>query len=183
MKAYKGTQPDLYCPLGKNKCPGLLEAIETHTAGSEDSLIAHLVHTRPGYWNYATAHHSATFASAGVHSVRAFANWHVTNNKWGCLGYHIVVERDGLLATGFLFDQASFGIHVRNHNGHNIGICFAGNLQTQCLSVQQAAALRNLRMALIAYIPDIKLKTHRDWMATTCPGAHFPYSNWTRWGG
>lgn len=183
MKAYKAAQPDLYCPLGKGKCPGFLEQLETHPVGSEDFLISHLVHARPGYWKYATAHHSATFASAGVHYARSFANWHVSNNKWGCLGYHIVVERDGLLTTGFVFDQASFGIHVGKHNGHNIGICFAGNLETQHLSAAQYIALRNLRVALIAYIPDVALKTHKDWLSTTCPGARFPYSTWTRWGG
>ena len=67
------------------------------------------------------------------------------------------------------------GAHVLNHNSHTLGVCCEGDYDAE--TAMPEAQLRALRAA-IAYLKDLypgaAVRCHRDYMATACPGKHFP---------
>lgn len=100
-----------------------------------------------------TVHHAA-MSVAGVRdyasSVRGIHSYHTVTQKWGDIGYHLLIDPNGEVyqgrETGFasqaVFQPGSLlarpqvvnGGHVFNANTGNIGICLLGNLDTSAPS-------------------------------------------------
>lgn len=93
-----------------------------------------------------TVHHSASPASGdGAAAVRAVYRSHTLSRRWGDIGYHLLIDPEGVLYAGRYTgdgDAAVFadepddedeaprcvtGGHVRHYNPGNIGICLLGN--------------------------------------------------------
>jgi N-acetylmuramoyl-L-alanine amidase len=92
-----------------------------------------------------TVHHSATPAGEdGAAAVRAVYRSHTLRRRWGDIGYHLLIDPEGVLYAGRYTgdgDAAVFaeepdgdepprcvtGGHVRHYNPGNIGICLLGN--------------------------------------------------------
>lgn len=109
------------------------------------------------------------------HRVRGF-----TLSKLGFYGgYHILIEKDGTVVR-FRNDN-EIGCHTFNFNKNTLGICLAGNFETETpLPNQQIAFHRQLKQWLELY--NIKLeniKPHRFYRATACPGKKL-YDTWAQ---
>ena len=53
-------------------------------------------------------------------------SWHVKGNGWSDIGYHFVIELDGVVKTGRPLHRA--GAHTKGHNATSIGICYVGGI-------------------------------------------------------
>ena len=101
------------------------------------------------------------------------------------IGYHYLVYRNGVIATGR--DVAEIGAHVQGYNQKSIGICLIG---TDRFTAAQWDGLKALVSRLQVQYPDSRVVGHRDlspdqdangivekfeWLKT-CPG--FDVADW-----
>lgn len=61
--------------------------------------------------------------SAKVAEIR---RWHTQDRGWSDIGYHLVIDRDGTVATGR--PMGKIGAHVSGHNPGSIGVCLIGGM-------------------------------------------------------
>lgn len=112
-------------------------------------------------------------AAAQSCSAQDIDRWH-KGNGWSGIGYHFFVRTNGQIYRGRPEDVV--GAHATNYNSKSIGICFEGDFTKENMTQTQLEAGK----ALIAYLKDkykiSNVKAHRDLMATSCPGASFPFN-------
>ena len=77
------------------------------------NLVEHLV-----------IHCSATKPTMNI-GKREIDQWH-RQRGWLCIGYHLVITRDGSLQFGRPIGKQ--GAHVKGHNNNSIGICMVGGV-------------------------------------------------------
>lgn len=93
------------------------------------------------------------------------------------IGYNWFIRRDGTLEEGRA--EGTLGAHVRGHNDHTIGICFAGGLEKSTgpnVGVWNPTAAQEATM--VQLIHDIQKRWptvkrvcgHKDFVPTECPG-------------
>lgn len=58
-------------------------------------------------------------------TVAEIDRWHRARG-FKCIGYHLVVYRDGTVAEGR--PVAMEGAHCKGHNAHSIGVCYVGGV-------------------------------------------------------
>lgn len=99
------------------------------------------------------------------------------------IGYHLVVDLDGMVYTGR--SLAEVGAHVAGHNASSIGICLVGGAEPQArYTRQQWQSLARLHGMFARSLPRAQWVGHRDLLpedaqgrtAKTCPG--FEVRNW-----
>jgi N-acetylmuramoyl-L-alanine amidase len=111
------------------------------------------------------------------------------NARLGSIGYHYVVDLDGMLWTGRHLDEV--GAHVLGHNANSIGICLVGGKEREAAYTNaQWVVLAQLVEQLQAAIAGTRVVGHRDlspdangdgrlqsfeWLKT-CPG--FDVAQW-----
>jgi len=101
-------------------------------------------------------HHSCT----DIGSVKAFRKYHVEVKKWEEIGYHFVIQKDGVVGSGR--DTRYIGSHAYGRNSISIGICMVGNFHNYEPTVEQIEASGNLYHALCRqYGKSLKVKFHR----------------------
>jgi N-acetyl-anhydromuramyl-L-alanine amidase AmpD len=101
----------------------------------------------------------------------------VSVRGWSDIGYHYLVQRDGVIRLGR--PEWRIGAHVRGHNKESIGIAVIGNFEETAIGMeveQQIHALRQLLLDLLLRYPPSVVKGHRQYAATLCPGGHL--SEW-----
>ena len=99
---------------------------------------------------------------------------HRDTNGWAGIGYHFYIRIDGSVYRGRPVDV--IGTHTANHNGDSIGVCFEGNYETtKDMPKAQYAAGVELLGYLRKLYPNAKIKKHKDYNATACPGKYFPF--------
>ena len=141
-----------------------------------------------------TIHHTATpndaLGSDWAARVRSIWRYHTISNGWGDIGYHYLIDPNGVIYSGRLNgvrDNGTMidGAHVFGYNRANIGISMMGTYS----NVAPTAAAQNALNSLIAWIAptyhitpnttayyaykNVTLNTivgHRDIGSTTCPG-------------
>lgn len=114
--------------------------------------------------------HHAAVATATVEQIDAMHK----ANGWSGIGYHFYVRKNGEVHRGR--PESTVGAHVTGHNSHTIGVCAEGNYETEtAMPAAQQAALRVLVAELRARYPGAAVKRHSDYMATACPGRHYPF--------
>ena len=99
------------------------------------------------------------------------------------IGYHYVIDRDGIIVAGRPVDE--IGAHVKGHNTGSIGICLIGghgsnenDRFTDHYTANQAVSLHNLIDRLRAEHPGIKqVRGHNEVAAKACPG--FNVARWS----
>lgn len=121
-----------------------------------------------GSTQYIIIHH----AGAKTASPDQIHSWHL-GNGWSGIGYHFVVRKDGSIFTGRPID--CIGAHTANYNSVSIGICFEGHFETEAMSDDQIAAGKELISYLKEKYPNAKVKKHKDFHSTDCPGKNFPF--------
>jgi len=125
--------------------------------------------------NRITIHHTATptndslSVTARLRQIQAF---HQDVNGWCDIGYQYLVSRDGRLWKGRGARQV--GAHVTNNNTGNVGISVIGTYTSTNPTEHQlnriAALVRGLHNEFNIPITSAKIKGHRNYGGTTCPG-------------
>lgn len=132
-------------------------------------IIVHCTATRPDWW-------AGKSTAAKVAEVK---RWHVQDRKWSDLGYHFLIDRDGVVMKGR--DIARDGAHVQGRNKGTIGVSLFGghgSAETDQFSdhftPQQDAALRNLIADLRKRFGNVPVTGHNQYAAKACPGFNVP---------
>jgi N-acetylmuramoyl-L-alanine amidase len=105
--------------------------------------------------------------------------WHMERG-WNDVGYHYFIKLDGTIQIGR--DLKTIGAHVKGHNRHSIGVCYAGGTiqgeSADTRTEEQEYSLGVLLTTLKRIFPFAKIVGHRDLAATGCPGfdAKYEYS-------
>jgi len=113
--------------------------------------------------------------------VAEIRRWHVDQNGWADIGYHWIIDRDGMLAPGR--PEATQGAHVRGHNADSIGICLLGGFGSNAddafvdhYTQAQERTLRDLLAEIAARYPGLTIHGHNEFAAKACPG--FRAADW-----
>ena len=119
--------------------------------------------------NLIVVHHSASSLDTTTEMIRV---WHVIDNGWSNIGYHAVIEKDGILHPGR--DITRVGAHARGANKGSLGICVVGNnlLPGRKWTGAQIATLGKTLEVWLMMFPGSKIAGHCDvgTTATACPG-------------
>lgn len=134
-------------------------------------------------------HHTGEAANStlpdlpGPEQVQAIYRMHTVTNGWGDIGYHYLIDTEGVIYEGRAGGHGVIGAHVYCANTGTIGIALIGNFQSKNPSEEQVKSLRRL-IASLAKEYDIDLTKnvlfhgkkqptvvgHRDIAPTACPG-------------
>ena len=134
----------------------------------------------PDYdWAYALTPRSLTthlilhHAAAVSETPEAIHAYHKSKG-WAGIAYHYYVRKDGTVYRGR--PENMRGGHTTNWNYCSIGICFEGNFETETMPEAQIKAGQELIDDIKARYPNIVIGRHKDFQATACPGANFPFN-------
>jgi len=155
----------------------------TNTASRTPTNVSHLV-----------VHHSAgnTTSSDFAAVVRSYWDFHANGRNWGDIGYHWLVDPNGVLYQGRAFNldgnKDIRGTHAGGFNTNSMGICVIGDY-TNIRPSEIAVATMNEVLAWKAdergidplgsslHTPSGNVQRHivghRDVTATACPGNRF----------
>lgn len=105
-------------------------------------------------------------------TVEEIDRWH-RQRGWSGIGYHYVVDLDGVVHDGRPVTR--IGAHCRGRNTHTIGVAYVGGLAANgrpydTRTHEQRIALRGLLQRLVKDFPAIvAISGHRDYAAKACP--------------
>ena len=112
-------------------------------------------------------------AAAGEASVTTIHNWHLQRG-WTGIGYNFYVRKDGSIYRGRPED--TIGAHTEGYNSRSIGICAEGNFEAEKMPEAQKQAIIELMRELKQKYPNVQIKRHKDFAATSCPGKNYPFN-------
>lgn len=134
-----------------------------------NEIIVHCSATRPEWM--------ATEKTAA--KVAEIRRWHMVDRGWRDIGYHFVIDRNGVVMAGRPLDQV--GAHVAGHNTGTIGVCLIGghgSAETDKFADHftpaQDSALRKLIADLIRQHGPMRISGHNQYAAKACPGFNVP---------
>jgi len=112
-------------------------------------------------------HHSAITPTVGAQRI---AEYHVNNLDWPGIGYHFVVDDQGIIYRTNPLETVSY--HAGNINRSGAGVCFLGNFTDD---VPTSAQLESGGKLVAWLVQELKLtndeiKGHKEFMNTQCPG-------------
>ncbi|MGB8362747.1 MAG: N-acetylmuramoyl-L-alanine amidase [Acidimicrobiia bacterium] len=121
-----------------------------------------------------TVHHAGTqTGTTGPAQFRGWQNWHMAGLGWPDIAYHLIIGIDGTVYEGR--DPAYRGDTATTYDttGHFL-VVVEGNFDTEVPTSAQIESLtRVLAWASEEYgVSPGTIAGHRDYAATTCPGAH-----------
>jgi hypothetical protein len=119
---------------------------------------------------YLVIHHSAVPPTVGPQRI---AQYHITRQDWPGIGYHFLVGADGTLYQGNALETVSH--HAANMNTASVGICFLGSFMKEVppqAQIQTGAHLTAWLMQELG-IPLDKVRGHKEFMDTACPGTQW----------
>lgn len=129
---------------------------------------------------YIAIHCAATKAGQDF-DVSDIRKWHVEQNKWADVGYHLVIKLDGTVQAGRPLD--AIGAHVKGYNAVSVGVCLIGGLDANgepadTFTEAQYNALEATLRFLRRYASNARIQGHRDFpgVAKACPS--FDVANW-----
>ena len=144
----------------------------THNGKIVDTIFVHCSATRPAWM-------ADKPLSEKVAEIR---RWHVEERKWKDVGYHWIIDRDGMVARGR--PENVVGSHVSGHNSGSIGICLIGGHGSnendpfeKNFTPEQDAVLRDLIEDIKDRTPIKKVRGHNEVAAKACPG--FNVARWS----
>lgn len=131
-------------------------------------IIVHCTATRPDWMEGKTA----------IQKTAEIRRWH-KGRGWRDIGYHFLIDRDGLVVEGRPVEQV--GAHVRGRNAASIGVSlFGGHGSSERdqfgdnFTEAQEASLRGLISTLKGKYGDVAISGHNQWASKACPGFHVP---------
>ena len=134
-----------------------------------DEIVLHCSDTRPEWMQ------TRTFKAR----VAELRRWHIEDRGWKDIGYHWVIDRNGLVLPGRT--EGTIGAGVEGHNRGVIHICLLGghgSAETDQLrdyfTADQGLRLRDLIAAVQSRTPITRISGHNEWAAKACPGFYVP---------
>lgn len=136
-----------------------------------------------GPWKRITVHHSAEVGDSSpgvsmsdtVATLQRIQKVHMDrgdpNHGWADIGYHFLIDGSGRIFEGRSLKWQ--GAHARGDNNvQNIGVCLLGDYSKRSPGRAELQALEDLLDALRERhrIPQRGVVTHRELVATACPG-------------
>ena len=123
-------------------------------------------------------HHSAVQADQSVQMLNDFYKTRIDSTSGKAdyigIGYNYVIYRNGEIWKGR--EEWAVGGHAGPANGFSIGICCEGDYESDNAMPQaQLDACVALIKDIFSRYGKLEVKRHKDYMATDCPGAHFPF--------
>ena len=113
----------------------------------------------------------------GPFNFREVNNYH--KNLWGFrsslnyyIGYQLFIEYSGKVYRGRSDNEE--GAHTRYHNIGTVGVCLQGNMETGYPTQNQLLTLEKIIREYKS--KGLKIKMHKDFNFTICPGKHL--SDW-----
>ncbi len=102
---------------------------------------------------------------------------HIIDRGWNEMGYHFLINPNGIVQYGDRWLEQHAGAHCVGHNLAGIGISFVGNFDVNYPTIYQMETLYELVAELLynnfmAY--DYEVHYHREFAHKTCPGSQFP---------
>ena len=140
-------------------------------------IIVHCTATRPDWWA----------GKSPVQRVAEVRRWHVTPKPEGRgfknIGYHYLIDRNGVIVPGRPLDQN--GAHVIERNIGTIGVALFGghgsaadDAFAENFTPEQDASLRKLIADLTTRFGPLKISGHSEYAAKACPG--FSVRDWLK---
>lgn len=135
-----------------------------------NEIIVHCSATRPQWMR-----------DAGIAAkVAEIRRWHVQDRGFKDIGYHFIIDRDGVVARGRPVEQV--GAHTQGKNTGTIGVCLIGGHGSastdkfeEHFSWQQHKALGALLADLRNQFPAItRVSGHNQYAQKACPGFNVP---------
>ncbi len=132
-------------------------------------------------------HHTALKVTGdtrpGAERVRALYEYHANNRGWGDVGYHYLIDEDGVIYEGRTGGEGVVGGHVYCGNVGTVGIALLGNFEEEQPTLSQIQSLQWMldHLAKTYGIDPAKNATyhgksvasilrHKDLISTECPG-------------
>lgn len=99
-------------------------------------------------------------------------SWHIKGNGWSDIGYHFVIELDGVVKTGRPLHRT--GAHTRGENIGSIGVCYVGGIDKDknpkdTRTEAQRMAMDKLINSLKMDYPEASVHGHNEFAAKACP--------------
>lgn len=144
--------------------------IERAEWGSTDSLDASYEHRI----EYITIHHGGEIFPDDKNTVEYLKNlqtWSRNEKKWIDVPYHFIVDRSGKIYEGRPLNYRGDTNTSYDPTGHAL-IVLLGNFEEQELKTEQIRSLKTVTdyLAKQKSVPTTKIKTHKDYAETLCPG-------------
>lgn len=120
-------------------------------------------------------HCTATKEGADYHA-SDIDRWHKAKG-WSCIGYHYVIDLDGVVEKGR--NEEVVGAHTSGHNTNSIGVVYVGGLDSigkakDTRTFSQDQAMYSLCCELLARYPEARLSGHNQWAHKACPSFDVP---------
>lgn len=115
-------------------------------------------------------HHSGVSV---LQSVETIHNYHKNTRGYAGIGYHFYVRKDGGIYRGRPIEYV--GAHAYGANSDSIGICAEGNFDEEAMNDIQKNSIKELVASLKNEYNISLVQGHRDTIATSCPGANYPF--------
>lgn len=139
-------------------------------------------------WTHIVVHHSAGHDTDALDTA-GIRRFHERDRGWRDIGYHFLVERVGDYYTSVSGRPLTLkGSHEPKANSTGIGVCFVGNFSLHPMPHEQVEAGAQLIAGLVLLLGGAgserevagKIKPHRHYKATECPGKDFPLDTLVR---
>lgn len=98
----------------------------------------------------------------------SIADYHVGTKKWPGIGYHFLIDKNGVVYQSNDIDTVSY--HLANQNTISLGICCIGNFEEDKPTDAQVESLIWLLACIRAVIGHKPIFGHKDKGSTLCPG-------------
>lgn len=137
-----------------------------------DEIVVHCSATRPGWLE----------TQPLADKVAEIDRWHKEDRGFDSIGYHWIIDRDGVVLPGRAEEVA--GAHAKGRNARTIGVCLIGGFGASAndqfadhFTPAQDAALRELIGQIKGrHGSNLKVSGHNDYDARGCPG--FRVARW-----
>ena len=138
--------------------------------GGTDSVDSSLEHEI----SYITIHHGGEIFPDEKNTVTYLQNlqkWSRSDRKWNDIPYHYVIARDGKIYEGRPLNYRGDTNTTYDPTGHAL-VVLLGNFEEQEVKSEQIKSLKTVTAYLAKQesVPTEKIKTHKDYAETLCPG-------------
>jgi N-acetylmuramoyl-L-alanine amidase len=113
-------------------------------------------------------------------TVEEITEWH-KNKGWKTIGYHYVIDLNGMVHNGRPVEQV--GAHCEGHNANSIGIVYVGGCDADMKpkdtrNYSQKVAMLKLVRLLKEQYPGVSIHGHNEYAAKACPS--FDVQKWRK---
>jgi len=106
-------------------------------------------------------------------TVEQVRRWHVIENGWSDIGYHFLIDLEGVVHNGRPIERS--GAHVKGHNKSTIGIAYVGgcdvdlNPKDTRTEKQKETLVSLIKELKVKYTKINKVTGHNVYASKACP--------------